>query len=83
MTDLSNKIIYKTKCYVTENWGSPFIVAFMLLLLSSAISLSLDSSNFANSTSVFAFYALVIGVILQLVCFLRHRKEYTVAEAVY
>lgn len=82
MTDLSNKIIQKTKYYVTENWGSPFIVAFMLLLLSSAISLSLDSSNLANSTSVYAFYALVVGVILQLVCFLKYRKESTLAEAV-
>jgi hypothetical protein len=82
MTELGNKIIHNTKCYVTENWGSPFIVAFMLLLLSSAISLSLGSSNFANSTSIFAFYALVIGVILQLVCFLKYRKESALAETV-
>ena len=82
MTDLSNKIIHETKCYVTENWGSPFIVAFMLFLLGTAISLSFNLSNLANSFSIYAFYALVIGVILQLVCFLKNKKESNVAEGV-
>jgi hypothetical protein len=82
MTDLSNKIIHETICYVTENWGFPFIVAFILLLLGAAISLSLDLSEFANSISVYAFSSLVIGTILQLVSFLKYRKGYTVAEAV-
>jgi amino acid transporter len=82
MTDLSNKIIQGTKCYVTENWGSPFIAAFMLFLIGAGISLSLDLFDFANSLSVYAFCALVIGVILQLVCFLKYRKESTMTEAV-
>jgi hypothetical protein len=54
----------------------------MLFLLATAISLSFDLSNFANSFSIYAFYALVIGVILQLVCFLKYKKESKVAEAV-
>jgi len=82
MTDLSNKIIHTTRCYVTENWGSPFIVAFILLLFGAAISLSLDLSEFANSISVYAFCSLVIGAILQLISFLKYRKGYTVAEDV-
>jgi hypothetical protein len=82
MTDLSNKIVYGTKRYVTENWGSPFIAAFMLFLVGAAISLSLNFSDFANSISVFAFCALVIGVILQVFCFLKFKKGSKGEEAV-
>ena len=68
-----NEIIVTAKCYVRENWGSPFIVAFMLLLLSATA---------AASIAVIAFYALVVGGILQLVCFLKYGKELAGAEAV-
>jgi len=62
------------KAYVKENWGSPFIIAFMLLLLSAAAFLSAGLSSQADALAVYAFYALVAGVVLQFVCFLKYKK---------
>jgi heme/copper-type cytochrome/quinol oxidase subunit 4 len=64
----------KIKAYVKENWGSPFILAFMVLLLSAAVFLSAGLSNQADVVAVYAYYALVAGVVLQLVCFLKPKK---------
>jgi heme/copper-type cytochrome/quinol oxidase subunit 4 len=61
--------------YVKENWGSPFIVGFMLLLLSAAFSLSAGLSSSADIIAVCGYYALVVGIVLQLVCFLKNRKK--------
>ncbi len=74
MTQNSFKIMFKLKGYVKENWGSPFIVAFMILLLSAAAFLSAGLSNQADAIAAYAFYALVAGVMLQLVSFLKHKK---------
>ena len=74
-------IINKVKGYVRENWGSPFIVAFMLLLVSTAVSLAIGLSYLDDSTAVYAFCALTVGVILQLVCFLKYTKKTSEAVA--
>ena len=70
-----NKITVKVKGYVKENWGSPFIVGFMLLLLSAAVSLSAGLSSLADTVAVYAYYALVAGVFLQLASFLKYRGK--------
>jgi hypothetical protein len=62
------KIPLKVKVYVKENWGSSFIVGFMFLLFMAAISL-------ADNVAVFAYYALVVGVFLQLASFLKNRSK--------
>lgn len=75
-----NKITFKLKGYVKENWGSLFIVGFMLLLIVAAVSLSVGLSSLADSVSVYAFYALVAGVFLQLASYLKYGgKEVEVA----
>ena len=73
--DSLNKIMFKIKGYVKGNWGSPFIVGFMLLLLTAAVSLSVGLSSLADAIAVYAYYALVVGVVLQLACFLKYRKK--------
>jgi len=65
----------KIKGYFRINWGAPFIVGFMLLLVVAIISLSLNWSSFANAVASYAFYVLVVGVVLQLVSFLKYRKS--------
>jgi hypothetical protein len=77
-----DKITVKLKGYVKENWGSPFIVGFMLLLVSAAVSLSEGLSSLADGIAVYAFYALIVGVILQLVCFVKYREKVSEVEAV-
>ena len=69
LKDSAGKIFAKVKGYARENWGVPFILAFMLLLVITAASLAADMSFLANELVVYAYYALVAGVVLQHVCF--------------
>ena len=70
-----NIIIVKVTDYVKENWGLPFIVGFMALLLSAAVSLATGLSYWADLFSLYAYYALAIGVLLQLACLFKNRKK--------
>ena len=69
------KITIKVKEYVKENWGSPFIVGFILLLLTAAFCLSANLSSSAGVIAEYAYFALVVGVALQLVCFLKYTRK--------
>jgi hypothetical protein len=61
--------------YFRVNWGVPFIVGFMLLLIAAAVSLSAGMSSLADAVAVYACYALVVGIVLQLASFLKYRKR--------
>lgn len=63
---------FKIRQYIKKNWGSPFIVGFMFLLIVAAIFLSLSLQSLADTIVVYGFYILVSGVFLQLVCFLKY-----------
>lgn len=63
---------HRSKQYALENWGAPFVLLFIILLLTSAIYLSFGDSSRANSVALYAFYALVLGVILQIVSFIKY-----------
>jgi hypothetical protein len=65
----------KLKEYVRQNWGSPFIVVFILLLLTAAVLLSAGSAYLAEEIAVYAYYTLVAGVLLQIVCFVKYGKN--------
>jgi heme/copper-type cytochrome/quinol oxidase subunit 4 len=76
MAQVNTKAIQiRAKEYFKANWGSPFIVGFIVLLLSAATLLSLGSSYWAEQIAVYAYIALVIGVVLQLVCYLKYKKS--------
>jgi hypothetical protein len=76
-----NKFQYKATNYVKQNWGVPFIIGFMLLLVgAAAFSLNSGLSSLADNVAVYAFYALILGVVLQLVCFMKYGEK-TEAEA--
>jgi heme/copper-type cytochrome/quinol oxidase subunit 4 len=47
----------------------------MLLLMVAAVSLSIGVADVANEVAIYAYYALVVGVALQLVCFLKCNKK--------
>ena len=68
-------ISFRVKKYVRESWGAPFIVAFMLLLVVAAASLSMGLVDLANGAATAGYCALVVGVILQLVCFLKYNRR--------
>jgi hypothetical protein len=62
----------RLKTYLKENWGAPFVIGFMLLLITSAVQLSIGQTDAANSVAVYAFYALVIGVALQIASYVKY-----------
>ena len=67
--------LLRIKGYVRENWGTPFILGFMLLLMVAAGSLAMGLDVLANEVAVYAYYALVAGVVLQLVCFVKFGEK--------
>jgi hypothetical protein len=71
----------RVKNYIRENWGAPFIVGFMSLLLIAAVSLAIGLPVLADGIAIVAYFALVAGVFLQLVCFLKYNTK--IGEAHY
>jgi len=67
------KMLNAVRRYVMENWGSPFVVAFAMMLTIAAFLLPTNLA--AYSIAIYAFYSLVIGVILQFVCFVKYKKS--------
>ena len=58
-----------------ENLGFPFIAGFLLLLFSSAILLAAGKAYLAEPIANFAYFSLVAGVVLQLICLSKNRKK--------
>lgn len=58
--------------YFRENWGAPFVLAFILLLATAALILSAGNSGSANDVAVYAFCALVLGVALQIASYVKY-----------
>jgi hypothetical protein len=61
--------------YVRENWGAPFVLAFMGLLMVAAALLILGLSWSAEAVGNVAYFFLVAGVVLQLLCFRRRGEK--------
>ncbi|MFQ5821149.1 MAG: hypothetical protein ACE5I5_14245 [Candidatus Heimdallarchaeota archaeon] len=64
----------RIKRYLRDNPGASFIIGFQILLLVCAGLLILGNSVWAEGVAVVAYFSLVIGVVLQLISFLRHRE---------
>jgi hypothetical protein len=73
--DSAGKILAKMKGYFGENWGAPFVIGFMVLLIVAAGSLAVGLGFLAKEVAIYAYYALVAGVVLQLVCFLKYGER--------
>lgn len=65
----------KAKIYVKENWGSPFIIGFMFLLIVAASTLSTGLSSLADNVAIVGYYALIVGLVLQGVSWFRYGKK--------
>ena len=46
----------------------------MIILLVAAVSVATGSEFLANELAIYAYCALVVGVVLLLVCFLKYNK---------
>ncbi len=78
---VDNMLAARVKGYIQENWGAPFIAAFMLFIIFAAVSLSLNWSSAADTVADYAYYTLTVGVVLQLACFLKNRGKSDVEAA--
>jgi len=65
----------KFKNYLKENWGAPFIIVFMILLIAAAGSLAVGNELLANELAIYAYYFLVAGVILQIASYLKYGRK--------
>ena len=65
----------RIKRYFIRNPAAFFIIGFQVLLLVCVGLLISGSSFWAEGVAVVAYFSLVIGVVLQLISFLRHRED--------
>jgi len=64
----------RIKGYFKDNPGGSFVIGFQLLLGVCAGLLIQGNSVMANEVAVYAYFLLIIGVVLQLIAYLRHGK---------
>jgi amino acid transporter len=71
----SNRILSASKRFAKMNWGTPFIGLFIIFLMGAAICFSIGILWLADSIAVYAYYVLMVGLVLQLICFVKYRKS--------
>lgn len=64
----------RAKRFLRENPGAVFVLGFQVLLVMCAVLLVSGLSFLAEGLAVAAYFLLMIGVVLQLVSFLRDRN---------
>jgi hypothetical protein len=64
------------KDYFKANPGAPFILAFMILLLSAGSLLATGRPNEANNVANYAFYSLVLGIAIQVGVVVRESRKH-------
>jgi hypothetical protein len=65
----------RIRAYVKENPGAPFILGFQTLLIACVALLVNGAEAMANELAVYAYYMLVIGVLLQLASYIREERR--------
>jgi hypothetical protein len=82
MNPAIQKITLEIKGNFKENWGSPFILGFIFLLVIGSVLYfpkPLVDGSLMKTVVVrifnFSFYCLVTGVFLQFVCLLKDKRK--------
>ena len=75
ITVFFKKMVSKLKRFSIENWGFPFISMFLILLFTSAVLVAAGLAYVADTTAILAYFSLLAGVILQIICFSKNRKN--------
>jgi len=65
------------KEHFRSNPGALFILAFQVLLVSATVFLVHGDSSFADQIAIYAFYALVIGIAVQIGVAIREERKRT------
>jgi hypothetical protein len=69
------KVEAGVKRRIQENWGFPFIIGFLMLLLSAAVLLTAGYTSTAEMTANVAYFTLAAGVFLELICLGKNRQK--------
>ena len=64
----------RLKGYFKENLGAPFIITFMIMLMTCTGLYITNMKEEANILATVAYFFLTIGVILQLLSYIRSKK---------
>lgn len=78
MTKISSywkQIQEQTERSIRGNWGFPFIAGFLALLFAAAVLLDVGWIQWAEVTVTCAYFAIVVGVILQHVFGINRSKN--------
>ena len=73
-TNIISVIFAKVKTYIKQNWGAPFVIVFMFLLIIAALFLAMGYTLPAEVIGSLAYFSLFVGVILQFACFLKYDR---------
>ena len=68
---------HQLKNYFKANPGTPFILAFMTLLLSAAALLAIGRPSDADNVANYAFYSLVLGISIQVIVTIRESRKHS------
>jgi len=69
------RVLGRVSGYFRVNWGAPFVLGFMVLLIAAVACLLVDLGWWAEQVANYAYFSLVAGVVLQLACFFRHGEK--------
>jgi O-antigen/teichoic acid export membrane protein len=58
-----------------KNWGLPFVAGFIVLLFVAAVFLAFGAESWADMLAISAYFALAVGVLLQLTCLYKGKSK--------
>jgi uncharacterized membrane protein YkvI len=64
------------KKQLEKNFGLPFLVGFLIILSNAGVLLACGYKDIADELGVCAYLLLIIGVLLQVFCFMKYGEEY-------
>ena len=71
---MPRKIKIKVKADL-DTVGNLFVVAFMVFLISAAILLALNNEAQANKLAEYAYYSLVIAVVIKIADYIKYSRK--------
>lgn len=67
--------------YFKDNPSAPFIITFIVLLIGTGVNFMMGRKELANSLAVYAFYAVAVGITVQVVRLAISRRDVSVDPA--
>jgi len=72
---LNSSLLVRFKRFLRENPRARFVVGFQVLLVSCAVLVAVGWNLVAEGVAVVAYFMLAVGVLVQLVWYVRHRDK--------